>query len=266
MRLRIPALLAVVVLATACLETLDAPNGRFGNIIATTFDAGGGAYNFRAEAAFFDRTDGSYQSLTTDSCIVTLYDPRASGITGGSLLLRAGEFLLTNIAGRTDTLTLIPGLAVPYYRTTAIDGIPFVPGDTLQVMIPGETPGFPAASIFVRTAEAFTHDPVGVPATDSSQLVTWTPAPVAGSAMTVSLRYNNNLSVDTLPNEQVFCSFVDDGAASVPDRYLAGWRGALQNSRSTRFVRVRARQVDVDARTRVALLSTFARPLSSTLQ
>ncbi len=266
MRLRIPALLAVAVVATACLDTLDAPDGRFGNVIITTFDEGGDTYSYRADAAFFDRTDGSYSTLTTDTCIATLFDPNASGLSGGSFLLRAGEYLFTSVSGRTDSLGLVPGLVVPYYRTTRIGGIPFVPGDTLQLTVPGESPGFPAASIFVRTAEAFTHDPVGVPGVDTAQAVTWTAAPLAGSAMTVSLRYNNNLSVDTLPNEQVFCSFVDDGSASVPDRYLAGWRGAPANSRSTRFVRVRSRQTDIDARTRIALISTFARPLNAAQQ
>jgi hypothetical protein len=266
MRLRIPVLLTVVLLATACLDALDVPDGRFGNIIVSTFEAGSENYTFRAEAAFLDRTDATYTTLTVDTCIVTGFNPNDTGISGGSNLIRAGEFLFTNIAGRTDTLSLIPGLAVPYYRTTLIDGVPFVPGDTLQVTVPGASPGFPAASIFVRTAEPFTHDPVGVPAVNESQPIAWTPAPAAGSAMTMSLRYNNNFSIDTLPNEQVFCSFVDDGAASVPDRYLAGWRGALLNSRSTRFVRVRSRQTDVDARTRIALISTFARPIGTILR
>lgn len=266
MRLRIPALLAVVVLAAACLETLEAPDGRFGNIIASTLDAGGGNYAFRAEAAFFDNTDASYSNPANDTCIVSGYSPIAGGISAGSFLMRAGEFLFTNIGGRTDTLGLIPGLAVPYYRTSRIDGVPFVPGDTLQVTIPGETPGFPAASIFVRTAEPFTHDPVAVPAAGESQDVAWTPAPQAGSYLTVSLRYNNNFSTDTTPNEQVFCSFIDDGAAVIPSAYLNGWRSGLETSRSTRLVRVRSRQVDIDARTRLAIISTFARPVNSTQQ
>lgn len=266
MRLRIPALLAVLVLATACLNSLDAPDGRFGNIQVPAYDAGGGNYAFRAEAAFFDNTDADYTNPPNDTCIVTGYTANSGGISGGAFLMRAGEYLFTSIGGRTDTLGLIPGLAVPYYRTTLTTGVPFIPGDTLQVTIPGETPGFPAASITVRTAEAFTHDPVPVPAANASQPVSWTPPPQGGSYMTVSMRYNNNFSVDTLPNEQLFCSFVDDGAATVPNAYLDGWRNALENSRSTRFVRVRARQIDIDGRTRLAIISTFARPVNTTQQ
>jgi hypothetical protein len=266
MRLRIPALLAVVVLASACLETLEAPDGRFGNITVPTFDAGGGNYVLKAEAAFFDNTDASYTNPANDTCIVTGYNPNPGGLSGGSFLLRAGEHLLTTIGGRTDTLGLIPGLAVPYYRTTLTSGVPFVPGDTLQVSIPGETPGFPASAIFVRTAEVFTHDAVGVPPAGESQDVVWSPPPVGGSVMTVSLRYNNNFSTDTLPNEQVFCSFIDDGAAVIPTGYLSGWRGGPENSRSTRLVRVRSRQIDIDSRTRLAIISTFARPVNATQQ
>jgi hypothetical protein len=261
MRFRIPALLAVAVLVTACLDPLPTPNGRYGTVTVPTYDAGGGLYAMRPEAAFYDKTDASYEPFPSDTCIITNYSPN-SGVSGNVLLLDAGPFIFSSIGGRIDTLAPLPGLAIRYYRGTLTNGVPFVPGDTMAVTIPGATPGFPAAAISVRTAEAFTHGTIGIPAADAVLDLTWTPAPETGSIMTFSLRYANAFST-TGENEQIFCSFVDDGAAVIPAGYLQGWRTALNDVRSTRVVRVRSRQIDIDARTRLAIISTFARPVNT---
>jgi hypothetical protein len=261
MRIRIPVLLAAAAIASACLEPLPTPNGRYGAITMTAYE-NGPDYVMRPEAAFYDKTDASYEPFPSDTCIVSPFSFGSGVISGNVILLDAGEFIQTSVSGRTDTLAQHPQLLVHYYRATATTGFPFTPGDTMTVAIPGATPGFPASGISVRTAEAFTHGAVGIPAADADLDLTWTAAPAAGAVMTFSLRYRNSFAADTLENEQVFCSFVDDGAAIVPSAYLDGWRTAQSDKRSTRAVRVRSRQINVDARTRLAIISTFAQPLN----
>lgn len=262
MRARILFSVVLLLASTACIDTLPLPSGRFGTLTAGAFDNGGGTYVMRPEAAFYDQTDLSYIPAVGDTCVVVNYNP-VQTINSGLILLNAGEFLFTSIGGRVDTMTTPGGSSLRVYSALPPRGIPYIPGDTLSVTVPGAPGGFPASSISIRTAEAFTHGAIGVPAENIELPLTWTPAPVTGSQMTFSLRYANSVSGGAL-NEQVFCSFTDDGAASINANYLGGWRTALNNNRSTRALRVRSREVTVDARTRLSIISSYGQPLLTT--
>ena len=259
MRARVLSLAVLVLASTACVDTLPTPNGRFGTITAGAYDNGGGSFVMRPEAAFYDKTDLSYVPVVGDTCVIAPYSALQS-VSGGLVTLNAGEFLFTSIGGRVDTMTTIAGLLIRVYTPLRPQGIPYTPGDTLSVTVPGALGGFPASAISVRTAEAFTHGAIGIPAENIGLPLAWTPAPSAGSQMTFSLRYANSVSGGAL-NEQVFCSFIDDGAASINSNYLGGWRTAVNDSRSTRALRVRSREVTVDARTRLSIISTYGQPL-----
>jgi hypothetical protein len=250
----------LVVGTTACVGTLEAPNGRFGTLTANTFDNGGG-FVMRPEAAFYDQTDLSYVPFQGDTCVVTTYSPQ-NQVNGSLLTLNAGEFLVTRVSGRVDSLASLTGSSFRLYTPLRPQGIPFVPGDTLSLTVPGAPGGFPASVISIRTAEAFTHTPVAVPVENAALPIAWTPAPSGGSQMTFSLRYANVNSGGAL-NEQIFCSFDDDGAASIAAIYLDGWRTALAGNRETRALRVRSREVTIDGRTRLNIISSFGRPLLS---
>lgn len=255
-------LLAVLTLATsACLETLQPPNGRFGTITVAALDNGGGSFVMRPEAAFYDKTDLSYVPATSDTCVLAAYNPTQT-VSGSLFTLNAGDFLFTSIGGRTDTLVPIPNINIRVYTPLRPFGIPYNPGDTLSVTVPGAPRGFPASAITVKTSEAFTHGAIGVPAANADLDLSWTPATAPGSQMTFSLRYANSFSTGDL-NEQVFCSFVDDGTGVIDSDYLSGWRNALNDNRTTRAARVRSREVLVDGRTRLSIISTYGQPLAS---
>ena len=68
-------------------------------------------------------------------------------ISGSLLTLNAGEFLFTSIGGRVDTLAPLLGLSLRVYSAIRPLGIPYTPGDTLAVTIPGSVSGFPASAI-----------------------------------------------------------------------------------------------------------------------
>lgn len=263
MRSRIPVLLAVAALSAACIDPLETSNGRFGAITAAAFDGGAANYTMRPEAAFYGETDLSYEPFTSDTCLLAQFFPNSTTINGSLRFLDAGDRLLTSVSGRVDTLVPVSNIGLRIYQSPNAGGIPYTPGDTLTITIPGAA--FPASAISVRTAEPFTHSAVGVPVADEPLSLTWTPATVAGSQMTFSLRYANSFSTTGL-NEQVFCSFVDDGAATVPAAILGGWINALNAQRQTKATRIRSREVTVDARTRLSLLSTFSQPINTTVQ
>lgn len=259
MRLRLPVLAATLLLTTACLGGLETPNGRFGTISASALDNGGGGYVMDPEAAFYGDTDLGYTPFPNDTCIVLAFS-NSTTVNNSLITLNAGDRLFTSVSGRIDTLAPIPNINIRVYSPVRTSGIPFLPGDTLSITVPGNPSGFPASAISVRTAEPFTHSTIGIPSENQSVTVTWTPAPAPGSQMTFSLRYANATSTTGL-NEQVFCSFNDDGAAVIGADYLNGWRTALSDQRSTRAVRIRSREIAVDTRTRLSIISSFAQPL-----
>lgn len=263
MRARHLPLLAFLALGTtACLETLEPPEGRVGTITAAAYDNGGGTHVLRPEAVFYDKTDLTYTPAVGDTCVLAQYSS-TSTIGGNVLTLDAGDFLFTSIGGRVDTLAPLGSLSLRVYSAVRPLGIPYTPGDTLAVTVPGTVGGFPASAISVRTAEAFTHDSIRVPAANEDLPLAWTPAPSPGSQMTFSLRYANAFSAGPV-NEQLFCSFTDDGTATIDSDYLTGWRSALSDVRSTRAVRIRAREVTIDGRTRLSIISSYGQPLLST--
>ena len=261
MRARSLSLAVLLLATTACLDTLKLTDRRFGTIAVPAYDNGGGSYVMRPEAAFYDQSDLSYTPAVGDTCVIAVYNPITT-INSGLLTLNAGAFLFTSIGGRIDSMQPLPGIALRLYTTVRPLGIPYLPGDTLGITVPGAADGFPASAISIRTAEAFTHGVIGVPAENADLPLTWTAAPAAGSQMTFSLRYANSVSSGPL-NEQVFCSFIDDGSATISAGYVDAWRTAFYGNRSTRALRVRAREITIDSRTRLSIISSFGQPLLS---
>jgi hypothetical protein len=148
-----------------------------------------------------------------------------------------------------------------WYKTDLATGIEFTPGDTVQMQIPGNGTNYPAVNVTVRTAEAFDHDPVTVPAEGENLELVWTPAPEPGSLMSFSLRYSAPGTNTGLLNQQVFCGLVDDGSHLISAGLLGGWRNSVGDLRETEATRLRHTKLDVDTRTQVVLASTFSRPI-----
>ena len=251
---------AALVLTSACVDTLDIPDARYGVVSISTYADDLAGTTMAPEAIFYDKTDLRITPPGADSCQFAAYTANPN-VNTNSFTLSAGDFLLSTVRTRTDTLRpyFVGNLAI--YRPPTGRVIPFVPGDTLTLQVPGAPSGFPAITANVRTAEAFTHDPVTIPAEGQPLALRWTPAPQPGSLMTFALRYANSFSTDQSPNEQVFCGFTDDGTGTIPAEYLDFWRNAPVASRSVRAIRLRVKEVVIDSRTRLAFVSTYGVPL-----
>ena len=261
-RLRSFAILALVVLAAACVDTLEPSKNRFGLVTYAAFTDEVRGYVMDPEAVFYDQTDLRYTPPPADSCVVAAYTPPV--LVGSSFpTMSAGEALVSRVGAQRDTLRGAVEFGAFVYRPVRRTGIPFTPGDTVTVEIPGSPTGFPAATVILRTAEAFTADSIGIPETAEANLpLAWTAAPVSGSLMTVALRYGNAFSNGQL-NEQVFCGFADDGSATIRAELLTGWRNAAPGLRESRMIRLRSRELEIDDRTTLTVLSSFARPIGA---
>ncbi len=259
--IRYLALFAGMLVLGACNNDRFGPaKERTGFISATAYDAGGGNYALRFLGAFY-KYDGLVTGIgAPENCQGAPYTPQNTTVATLPTL-SAGQHLYTTIGGRKDTLFQSTGLGLTAYQLLTVNAVPFTPGDTLTVEVPGETGGFPGTVLKVRTSEAFTFDPID-PGTEGQPLtIRWTPAPQPGSLMTFSLRLNTGGTAAT-PNAQIYCVFNDDGTGEVSAALGNIWRGALPESRSVQAVRIRQTEVVFDQNTKVTLLSYFERPLS----
>ena len=130
----------------------------------------------------------------------------------------AGPFVTVQLSGLVDSLLAPSAQSVGYRLPPPTVGRPFVPGDLATFSWAGNSSGFPAASISLQTAEAFTMpQAVFAPSGQDLQL-SWTPAATSGSVMNVTISYPVANSA-----QQIYCQFVDDGAASIPASFFSAF-------------------------------------------
>jgi hypothetical protein len=252
------ALVALTFLSAACVETLEPSKNRFGLVSYTAFKDEVRGFVMDPEAVFYDRTDLRYTPPPADSCILAAYSPAV--LAGSSFpTISAGEFLLSQVGAQRDSMRAAVEFGAIVYRPVRKTGIPFTPGDTVAVQIPGSVTGFPAATVSLRTAEAFEIDPIELPDAGQDLSLRWTPAPVPGSLMTVSLRYGNAFTNGQL-NEQVFCGFTDDGEATIRATVLEPYRNSAPGLRETRVIRLRSKELQIDDRNTLTVISSFGIP------
>ena len=260
-KIRYVAVLAGVMALAACTDDRFGPaKERTGFISATTYDGGGGNFALRFLGAFYKYDGLSTGIPAAETCQGGPYSSQNTSVASLPTV-SAGQYLYTNIGGRSDTLFQNSGLGLTAYSLLTVNAVPFIPGDTLTVEVPGETGGFPGTTLKVRTAEAFTHDPIGTGTTGEPLNISWTPAPTSGSLMVFSLRLNSTGTADE-PNAQIYCVFNDDGSGQVSAALAEVWRAALPESRSVQATRIRQTEVVFDRNTKVTLLSYFDRPLA----
>jgi hypothetical protein len=257
-----PLLAAATALAlSACSDFLDTSgNADTGIITVPTFSDGGGGYLLSPLGIFYAESDLTLNVGNPGACSVLPYDPAQLPTTGGFSTMNVGPFLLADFPARQDTLYLAQEGGLRFYRPGQAAGLLHTPGDTLVVTVPASA-NFPGTTILTRTAEPFDMDEVGVPALNNDLTVTWTAAPHPGSVMRYSLRYATENSPGG-PDQQLICVFADDGEATIDAGFLQGWVTAV-GSRQVLATRIRYRQAEVDERHRLALVSSFDRPLQT---
>jgi hypothetical protein len=165
-------------------------------------------------------------------------------------------------AGETVTLTLqgtqyslVPtqvGSRRPY--TLPAPGIAYRPGDSVSVDVPGAPDGFPQMRIRGRTAEPVTLGPIDTVSGPNFE-VTWSPAGDDSSRVVLSLQYHDDLTPGNGLNAQVFCTFRDDGAGTVPLFAARSWTSA-SGARRVQAVRWRSVLESKDD-ARLYLVSTY---------
>jgi hypothetical protein len=260
MRRTVPVGLAVgLVLAVVACDQLTKPAALdpYGFMVMNARVKSNGTYTTQPTAYFYT----SYQinlasaGAAWDSCRVYPYDPTAT--SGGASYLQAGSSLGVSVSGHSDVL--LPASATtagPYNMSAA--GMPFNPGDTVKLTIPGDKSGFPAATVLSKTAEPFSVDSLVTPVLGQGMPLKWTTPSDNNSAMLFSFFYSN--VGGPTPNEEIYCSYVDNGADSVP-AYLIN-KYVLSPYKRALVQRLRTAIYDVPGtKATFNVISTFDRPL-----
>jgi hypothetical protein len=168
--------------------------------------------------------------------------------------ISAGESVTLDLQG--TQYSLVPtqiGNRRPY--TVPEPGIAYRPGDSVTAHVPGSSDGFPQMSIRGRTAEPLTLGPVDTVASGPTFMVTWSPSGDDSSRVVVSLQYHDDLNPGSGLNTQVFCTFLDDGAGTIPLLPARSWASA-NGTRRVQAVRWRSVLESKDD-ARLYLVSTY---------
>lgn len=258
MPIRTIALSGLALLLAGCNDGLSTARERSGFVAAVALDAGGSTYAMEYLGAFYRYNGLSADLGELETCIAIPYSPIAPPIATLPTM-EAGEGVYLTLSGRDDTLRANTDLGITSYSLVGVKSVPYTPGDTLTLTVPGDVNGFPPATVKVRTAEPFTFDPVGNPADAEPLTVTWTAATEPGSTIVFRLRLSNTASPD--PNTEIICIFADDGSGEVGAIYADVWADADPASKSVAVERVRQGTVVIDERTKLTVSSFFDQPI-----
>jgi hypothetical protein len=241
-RLKLSAFLAPLALA-ACLDPDPVPESNYGVIGLTTVVSN--SDTILSPEALFYRTgllSLPTSRVSTDQCQVAVHPTPSQG---GALprFLDAGD----SVAVSTVDLTkyLFPTVDVDLEAYVLRDSLfPFQPGENVTITVPGAAGGFTNGTISVLTARGFTLGPIDPsPPVDEGLDLTWSPTGDDSTKMLISLQYG----VGQLePNQQIFCSLIDDGAAEVPPGLVTQWRNATTGSRKVEAARWRVALKEVN--------------------
>lgn len=233
---RIPGLIALgaVALAGCNLSTDLTTTKRVGAINVDQFGTGDTA-KLRVTGVFFqpgpnDRLQIPNSARIRDTCWVGQYvlpeDPTLIRYDN----LNAGP----SIAVSTDKVDTVlkpvqNSVGTVVYSVPGGGLLPFTPGSNVTFDISGDTGGFPAKSINVRTLTPLDLTPVERHPEDDLR-ITWSPAGSPVGAVHIQMLYSDDSSVS--PNQSLNCDMRDDGSYNVPSFTTAGWTTASDESQS----------------------------------
>lgn len=220
-RIAVLAFAFVGVVLVACADVASPDALPIGFVTITAQPAGAG---FTASpVGTFYRASGlgiPTAAAPWDSCRQQAYAVNTLGLGEVYPWIGAGSSIQVRLGGRTDSLFPLAVGRDQQYRLRGAS-IPYSPGDSVSVTIPGQSGGFPAVAFKSKTAEPLSVASFTEPPSGTRLDLRWNTGHDLNNTVAVSFRYGA-LGADTL-NWQVICQFKDDGADSIPGRYMAAW-------------------------------------------
>lgn len=224
---------AVAILAVACTAVTDLKSVPYGFLTLVARKAATG-YTALPIGTFYNASGLGVPTATApwDSCRLEPYSVTSGSAGLGSVFpsMNAGTSIQLRLPLRTDSLFPVTVGPETQYMSRISGGIPYTPGDSVSVVIPGTTAdlGYPGVSFKAKTAEAFAVQDFDSPAVGSRIDLRWNAGQDLNSTVVFAFRYSTPGS-EAL-STQVYCQFRDDGADSIPTRFVASWVSASQKT------------------------------------
>ena len=225
--------LGVFAIAGCDLSTDVQSTDRIGVMNVTQLSSGDTA-NLTANATFFQtRPNVRYSipntALVGDTCSVADYNGPMEPPAAQYDNLNAGP----SIAVSTDKAdaTLFPAANPAGTIVYSMEGgpAPYTPGSDLSIEIPGDSGGFPAQSLKVRTLVAPTVAPIERHPEEDMQ-ITWSPAGSPTGA--VQLQFLFSSDSNATPNRVMICGLRDDGSQVIPRFVVGEWAASPDEAQS----------------------------------
>jgi len=253
------ALSAAVVFVTACDTTSSFTPGtqNWGFIYVSALRTTAGEHRTSPTGSFFKGTLSSIPDarLRTDSCFTAGdYIAPNSGVLTGVTYLDAGTSVTTKLGAASSDIPRVSSGSSTLYNLAAGTTLPYTPGDSVVVTVPGASGGYPQSEVRGKSAEAFTADAVN-PSTATIPLK-WSASSDGNSTMIVSLQYTPAGGTKV---QEIRCAFTDDGADSIPLRQHQAWSTSTNTYRAAVFTRLRTSLVPVSGGG-LELVSTYNLP------
>lgn len=218
------ALAALATVTVACVDATNPSSVPYGFVTFVAQTSGSG-FTASPVGTFFGAIGLGVPTAVSpwDSCRQQTYSRTTVGLGEVYPAISAGAAIQLKVSGRTDSL--FPGAIgrEVQYRLRAAS-MPYVPGDTVSVEIPGRSDGYPAITIKAKSAEVLTVTDFGTPTVGPRLDLRWNAGQDLNSTVSFAFRYGA-LDADSL-NTQIYCQFRDDGADSIPARYVSAWAQA----------------------------------------
>ncbi|MBC7894828.1 MAG: hypothetical protein H7066_05415 [Cytophagaceae bacterium] len=240
-RLGLVGLVAATGFVASCDTTVGfSPNELLWGFVTVAAQKNGvGATRTSPTAVFFRGEVSSLPSATVkpDSCFPAQnYVPPTNTFTGVTYL-DAGTNVSLTLGGVANDLPRVSASGVTTYKLATGTTLPYQPGDSIVVRVPGANGGYPTTEVRAKTAEAFTLQPV-TPPTSGFMHLRWTPATDGNSAILFSLQYAPAGGTGAISRE-ITCAFVDDGADSISATEYEAWAASTNLKREVVANRLR---------------------------
>ena len=218
------AMAALAMVTVACMDSTSPSSVPYGFVSFVAQQSGSG-FTASPIGTFFGASGLGVPTAVSpwDSCRQQSYTRSTVGLGEVYPNLSAGAAIQLTVSGRTDSIFPAAVGAETQYRLRGAS-IPYVPGDTVSVVIPGTSDGYPAITFKAKSAEVLTVTDFGTPTGTVRLDLHWNAGQDLNSTVAFSFRYGA-LNADTV-NTQIYCQYRDDGTDSIPARYMAIWAQA----------------------------------------
>jgi len=184
-------------------------------------------------AVFFDGLNVTLPSSTNvaDSCVQASYPLTNPPFIPNGTLYAGDSITVTTDSG---TVQLRPDSAVisglVYYQLPTDSAVAFTPGSSMTVTVPGSPTGYPSVAMQAGTVPPYSFNAIDTMPDPNNFVITWTSPQGPGTALVISLQFTTDTTTTT-PDQQIYCSLVDDGSVTIPSLLADSWRKAVPASR-----------------------------------